>query len=149
MESKAGITNVEHIKSVSIPIKEDVKYKFIYVLSSCDERIHDDKRFPGRIYNNEFRVWNFWETQEQAIEKGIYGWNDAEAYYESGDYTHMVIEKVALNHPMPTYEMVGGNEDRIWFKFVPEEADKQFHDIRKAIVLCECPDYYKNSIGFF
>lgn len=145
MGNKKGITNVKHIKSVEIPVEENKKYKFIYVVTSCDDRIHarDDK-----LYGNDSRPWSFWETQESAIEHGIFSWSDAESLYECGYYTHIVVEKIPLNHVMPSMEQIE-DDSRVWFKFVPEEANKREHDIRKAIVPCECPEYFKNVIGFF
>ncbi len=145
MKKKSNkITNVKHIKSVEIPVPKTKKQKFIYSVVSVDNRFHKDEN--GKPYINRSRTWSFWTTQKLAIKSGIFGWSDAEAHYESGSYTHIVIEKIPLNDCMP---YMVEDDSRIWFEFVPEEANKQSHDIRKAIIPCDCPDERKNVIGFF
>ncbi len=138
---KPTITNVEHIKSVPIPVDEKKKvYNYIYCVGSSSER-------PERSH----RPWAFYDSLEKAIEDGIYGWSDAETFYESGYYDYVVIQRIPLNHPMPSMEMIdfNGHADTTWFKIVRKEADKMKHDIRKAIVRCEKPERFKMTIGFF
>lgn len=123
-------------------MNEEQELKSIFVVASCDDRIHEDEH---RKYLNSHRAWSFWDTQEKAIEEGIFGWSGCESLWESGYYTHIVVENITLNRPLPGYY----ESIQVWFKFVPEEARKENEDIRKSIVRCECPERFKNVIGFY
>lgn len=126
-------------------MSEEETPKSIFVVASCDTREHKDEKGNTIRFHGYSRPWSFWETQELAIESGIFGWSSCEALWESGYYTHVVVEEISLNFAEPNYY----KDNRVWFKFVPEEAHKREDNIRKAIVKCECPDEFNHIIGFY
>lgn len=88
---------------------------------------------------NKSRSWAYWESLEDALDYVVKGWSDAEFFYESGYYTHVVVESHMLNHPLS----IDVKDRRIfWFKLVETKSGKI------EAVKCRTPKKFKNVIGF-
>lgn len=110
------------------PIKNG-KPRVFWVVSSVDARKGGARTRP----------WAYWENLEAAKDYVFNGWSDAEFFYESGYYTHVVIEAHMLNHPLSTYMK---KHDQYWFKLFKTKSGKV------KIMNCPRPKRFHNVIGF-
>jgi hypothetical protein len=111
------------------------KDEYFWVIASVDARK------KGRAH----RAWSIWSSKKQAIEHGVFGWDDAEFFYESGYYTHIVVEKMRMNHPLP---ITIGKGSQKWFRLVAtKDKTKGFGESVKAVP-CKRPKQFEHVVGF-
>jgi len=122
--------------------------KFIYALVSVNGKEH------------RTRTWSFWSSKERAIKEGLYGFRSNgktsyEFFSEQMYYTHLVVEKIALDYPLMINDR---GENNIWFEFKPKKVKKCRNEVIKkedtywieeySCKRCKCPEEHKHTIGF-
>ncbi len=116
--------------------------KWIYVVSSVSSGLKHGSR-----------AWSFWDSLEKATKSGVFGWGrkrkdgtfvpNGEFFYENKWYDWVVIEKVPVNHPLPSSEC----RSTVWYKLVPHKNyDK---NMIVKMVKVERPEEFKRVIGFY
>lgn len=121
------------------PVAEKKEQRHIWVISSVDAR-----KSTKECRANRPRAWSIWGSQKAAITDGVFGWDDAEYYYESGYYTHVVVEKFMLNHPLP---ITIDKDSQKWFRLVAGPMAKNGFRPVKAVP-CKRPKKYAHVVGF-
>jgi hypothetical protein len=123
-----NLKQMEH-KTISEEVSKPDNSKIFWVVSSVDASV---KRHGSRARA-------YWENLKDATDYVLNGWSDAEFFYESGYYTHVVVESMMLNHPLSSYV-----KDRklYWFRFVVDGFGKV------KTVRCKAPKVFSHVIGF-
>jgi len=112
--------------------------KFIYALVSVN----------GKDFRS--RTWSYWSSKEKAINDGVHGFRSNgkvsyEFFSEQMYYTHLVVEKIALDYQLMINDK---GEDNVWFEFTPKKIKKDTYWIEEYnCKRCKCPKEYEGVIG--